>query len=180
VRGLRSQRFARLIREWRAALEGLPAAPRDPAAADLAAMRIRRMHRRVLRQGSAITASSPPEALHDLRKRCKELRYLLESFASLHDPATHQRAVKELKGLQDCLGEFQDCEVQQHEIRMFAAQMMNDRDVPATALLAMGELAGRVGLQERAARGKFAGRFSEFASLGAQQRFRALTTGVHS
>ena len=134
----------------------------------------------MLRQGSAITASSPAEDLHDLRKRCKELRYLLESFASLHDPATHQRAVKELKGLQDCLGEFQDCEVQQHEIRMFAAQMMNDRDVPATALLAMGELAERVGLRERAARGKFAGRFSEFASAGTQQRFRALTTGARS
>jgi len=180
VRSLRSQRFARLIRDWRAALESLPAAPRGPAAADLAAERIRRVHRRVLRQGGAITDSSPAENLHDLRKRCKELRYLLESFASVHDPATHQRAVKELKGLQDCLGEFQDCEVQQHEIRMFAAQMMNDREVPATALLAMGELAGRVGLRERAARGKFAGRFREFASAETQQRFRALTAGVRS
>ena len=53
------------------------------------------------------------------------------------------RQYRELKGLQDCLGEFQDCQVQQHEIRMFAAQMMTDRDVPATALLAMGELAAR-------------------------------------
>ena len=31
-------------------------------------------------QGAAITAISPPESLHDLRKRCKELRYLLEIF----------------------------------------------------------------------------------------------------
>jgi CHAD domain-containing protein len=175
VRGLRSQRFARLAREWRAALEGLPAAPRGQAAADLAARSIRRAYRRVLRQGRAIDASSPAENLHDLRKRCKELRYLLESFASLHDPATHERAVKGLKGLQDCLGEFQDCEVQQHEIRMFAAQMMSDSEVPATALLAMGELAGQVALRERDARGKFAGRFREFASAGSELRFRALT-----
>ncbi len=175
VRGLRSSRFARLTGEWRAALEGLPATPGGPPVADLAAGRIRRAHQRVLRQGRAITASSPAENLHDLRKRCKELRYLLESFMSLHDPAIHERAVKELKGLQDCLGEFQDCEVQQHEIRMFAAQMMSDPKVPATALLAMGELAGRVGLRERDARGKFAGRFREFASTGAQLRFRALT-----
>jgi CHAD domain-containing protein len=183
VRGLRSARFTRLIREWRAALESLqattqgPAAARGPDAADLAAASIRRAHRRVLQQGSAITASSPPERLHDLRKRCKELRYLLESFASLHDPATHRRAVKELKGLQDCLGEFQDGQVQQHEIRMFAEQMMSDRNVPATALLAMGELAAGVGLQQVQARSQFAGRFREFASLATQQRFRTLTAG---
>ena len=96
----------------------------------------------------------------------------------MHDPAAAERAVKELKGLQDCLGEFQDCEVQQHEIRMFAAQMIGDPGVPATALLAMGELAGRVGLRERAARGKFAGRFREFASAGTQLRFRTLTMGT--
>ena len=178
VRGLRSRRFARLTHEWRTALEGLPALPGGPGAADLAARSIRRAHRRVLRQGRAITASSPAENLHDLRKRCKELRYLLESFTSLHDPAAAERAVKELKGLQDCLGEFQDCEVQQHEIRMFAAQMMSDPGVPATALLAMGELAGRVGLRERGARGKFAGRFREFASAGTQLRFGALTGGT--
>jgi CHAD domain-containing protein len=184
VRGLRSQHFSRLIREWRAALESLPATARGPAtgrgpaAADLAADRIRRTHRRVLRQGRAITADSPPENLHDLRKRCKELRYLLESFASLHDPATHRRVVKELKGLQDCLGEFQDGQVQQHEIRMFAAQMMSDRDVPATALLAMGELAARVGLQQLRARSQFAGRFGEFASVGNQERFATLTGGA--
>ena len=161
-------------------LEGLPATAQGPATADLAADRIRRTHRRVLRQGRAITASSPPERLHDLRKRCKELRYLLESFASLHDPATHRRAVKELKGLQDCLGEFQDGQVQQHEIRMFAEQMMSDRNVPATALLAMGELAAGVGLQQMQARSQFAGRFREFASLATQQRFRTLTAGAAS
>ena len=88
VRGLRSARFTRLTREWRlrwpqAATQG-PAAGRGPDAADLAAASIRRAHRRVLRQGRAITSGSPPERLHDLRKRCKELRYLLESFASLH------------------------------------------------------------------------------------------------
>ncbi len=178
VRGLRSQRFSRLIGEWRAALEGLAATAQGPSAAELAAERIRRTHRRVLRQGRAITTSSPPESLHDLRKRCKELRYLLESFASLHDPATHRRAVKELKGLQDCLGEFQDCQVQQHEIRMFAAQMMSDRDVPATALLAMGELAAQVGLRELQARSQFAGRFEDFASAQNEQRFRTLATGA--
>ena len=37
--------------------------------------------------------------------------------------------VKSLKGLQDCLGEFQDGEVQREAIRGFAAQMLARRDV---------------------------------------------------
>jgi CHAD domain-containing protein len=130
----------------------------------------------VMKRGSAITPDSPPGNLHDLRKRCKELRYLLEFFASLHDPAIHQQAVRDLKGLQDCLGEYQDCQVQQHEIRMFAAQMMAQRQVPVTALLAMGELAGRIARRERRARREFAGQFADFANAASQHRFGALTS----
>ena len=164
-----------MTKAWREALTG-PAPRRGVTAARLAADRIRRANRKVLRQGSAITADSPPESLHDLRKRCKELRYLLEFFALLHDPAIHQQAVRDLKSLQDCLGEYQDCQVQQHEIRMFAAQMMAQREVPVTALLAMGELAGQIARRERRARREFAGRFADFAADASQQRFLALTS----
>ena len=129
----------------------------------------------MLRQGRAISADSPAEQLHDLRKRCKELRYLLEIFASVFDPQAYQRALKDLKGLQDCLGEFQDRQVQQEELREFAAQMMADREMPATALLAMGELAGGIGRAQRRARDEFAERFGEFASPASDQRFQDLT-----
>jgi len=177
ARALHSRRFLDLIKAWRKELAA-PAPRRGITAAALAADRIGRAHRKVLKRGAAITPDSPPESLHDLRKRCKELRYLLEFFASLHDPALHQQAVRDLKGLQDCLGEYQDCQVQQHEIRMFAAQMMTDRDVPATALLAMGELASKIARRERRARREFADRFADFASATSQHRFRALTSGA--
>ena len=175
ARALRSARFVSLTRDWRAALTRQRPARRRRTAARLAAERIRLAHRRVLRAGAAITADSPPESLHELRKRCKELRYLLEFFASLHDPAIHRQAVRELKGLQDCLGTYQDCQVQQHEIRMFATQMMQEHRVPVTALLAMGELAGQIAAREHQARGEFGGRFADFATAANQQRFRALT-----
>ncbi len=174
ARGLRSARFARLSSDWRAALSGLDPASGGPAM-DLATARLRRAHRRVLRQGLVISPDSPAERLHDLRKRCKELRYLLEFFASLFDPQAHQHAVKDLKGLQDCLGEFQDRQVQQQELREFASQMIADRDIPATALLAMGELAGQLGLRQQRARREFAGRFRDFASPASEHRFRVLT-----
>ncbi len=65
--------------------------------------------------------------------------------------------------------------MQQEELREFAAQMIADRDVPATALLAMGELAGGIGRAQQRARDEFAERFGEFASPGSDRRFQELT-----
>jgi len=177
ARGLRSARFARLRRDWPDALASAAArpGPTRPSAARLAATRIARAHRRVLRDGGAITPASPPESLHELRKRCKELRYLLEFFGSLYDPGEHWRAVRELKALQDCLGEFQDTQVQREEIRDFAAQMMDQRAAPAATLLAMGEIAAGLAARQQRARGEFTGRFRDFASPAGQSRIRALT-----
>ena len=123
--GCAPARFARLISDWRAALTGLAPGRGGPPAMDLAAARLAPGAPEGAAPGPAITPDSPAEQLHDLRKRCKELRYLLEFFASLFEPQAHQRAVKDLKGLQDCLGEFQDRQVQQQELREFAGQMMH-------------------------------------------------------
>jgi CHAD domain-containing protein len=176
ARGLRSAKFAGLAREWQHDLKQVAAAPgRRPATGKFAAERIRRAHRRVLRSGGAIDASSPPQALHDLRKSCKELRYLLEVFASLHDPGEQWRAVNELKALQDCLGEFQDTEVQQTELRAFAKKMVAELREPAETVLAMGEIAAGLAVRQRAARGEFAALFATFASARGQARIDALT-----
>ena len=174
AKGLRSARFARLRREWRQALASAATSATRPSAARLAASRIARAHRRVLRDGNAITPSSPPERLHELRKRCKELRYLLEFFGSLYDPGEHWRAVRELKALQDVLGEFQDTQVQHDEIRAFADQMMAQRAAPAATLLAMGEITVGLAARQRQARSEFAGRFRDFASPASLSRIRTL------
>jgi len=179
ARGLRAARYRQLASRWRHDLEQVIASPgRRPSAGKFAASRIATAHQRVLRGGGAIEATSPPQALHDLRKSCKELRYLLEVFASLHDPAEQWRAVNELKALQDCLGEFQDTEVQRAELRAFAAQMMADRSAPAETLLAMGEIAAALAVRQRSARSEFSGRFAEFASTRGQARIKALTAAA--
>jgi CHAD domain-containing protein len=174
TRGLRSARFAQLTSGWRAALGGVRATRRRPTVAQLADARIAAAHRKALRDGELITAASPAQSLHDLRKRCKELRYLVEMFGSLHDPAQRWQAVRELKALQDCLGEFQDAEVQRAEIRAFAVQMLADRSAPAETLLAMGEIAAGLAVRQRQARGKFDGKFADFASPASQARLSAL------
>jgi CHAD domain-containing protein len=173
-RGLRSARFTRLAGTWRAALADVRQPRKRPTVAQLADQRISAAHRKALESGLLITATSPAQSLHDLRKRCKELRYLVEMFGSLHDPAQRWQAVRELKALQDCLGEFQDAEVQRAEIRAFAAQMLADGSAPAATLLAMGEVAAGQALRQRKARSDFDGRFAAFASPASQARLSGL------
>ena len=175
-RALRSARFAAVTGDWRKALL-VPREARGRAglrAAGLSADRTRRADGRVLKLGSAITPGSPPESLHTLRKRGKELRYVLEFFASLYDPQAYRAVLSDLKRLQDCLGDFQDSQVQQEEIQSLAAAMLTAGAAPAPTLLAMGELAAHLGVRQRQARAEFAERFAGFAGDPGRRRMAAL------
>jgi CHAD domain-containing protein len=186
-RALRSPRFRDLAQQWRAALttlgekggRGRVAAIRsgEISAASLAAERTRRAFVKVAKRGAAITPDSPHESLHDLRKRCKELRYALEFFAPLHDPATYGAVVGDLKRLQDCLGDFQDSEVQIAEIRSLATAMQATGEAPAVTLLAMGETTGGLAATQAAARADFERRFAAFAGIDGQRRMSVLLRG---
>ncbi|HEX6520211.1 MAG TPA: CHAD domain-containing protein [Streptosporangiaceae bacterium] len=193
--GLRSTRFRAIIHDWRKALVEVRDAPgrrRRQQASALAADRTGRAYRRIIRQGAVITAQSPPESLHDLRKRGKELRYLLEFFASLYPPAEYRRVVGDLKKLQDCLGEFQDSQIQREEIAVLGEALLSEsvrnRPVrrtqaaghwaaPAATLLAMGEIAAGLAVRQQDARADFGRRFASFASTAGQQRIHALLGG---
>ena len=109
--------------------------------------------------GRAIDDDKPAEDLHELRKVGKELRYLLEFFASLYPAEVVKPMVKSLKGLQDMLGRFQDREVQANSLRELAPEVAEPR-----ALMAMGVLVERFMQEEAAARAEFADRFGAFAS----------------
>lgn len=170
--GLRSPRFRSLMDDWRKALEGILSTrtrKRQPASA-LAAERTSRAIALLVRHGSAIAATSPAESLHDLRKRGKEVRYLLEFFAPIYDAAAYRLVVSDLKKLQDCLGEFQDSQVQREEIAVLAESMP---PVVGT-LLAMGEISARLAASQQAARADFSARFARFAAPASQRRIMEL------
>jgi CHAD domain-containing protein len=178
ARGLRSDRFRALTRDWRARLvQGGPVSP--GTAGLLAAERTRVAFARVAKRGAAITPDSPAESLHDLRKRCKELRYALEFFAPLHEPAAYAKVTGDLKRLQDCLGDFQDTEIQIGEIRVLAAAMLAQGEAPAVTLLAMGEITAGLAVRQCAARADFERRFAAFAGIEGQRRVSALLRGRH-
>lgn len=141
--------------------EGAPLATRPVAG--VAAEKIRRAHRRVVRAGRAITPGSPPTDLHELRILAKELRYALELYGSLYPPEPLGALVKELKRLQDNLGEFQDNEVHAAELRAFAGLLHGEGDA-AAAVMAMGVLGACFTERQAVARERFAERFEAFAS----------------
>ena len=171
VRGLRSQRYRRLRADWDLALDRLgdEGIAGGPTAGDLADQAIRRAASRVLRGGRSVTAESPATDLHDLRKRCKELRYALEVFAPVVDAAIRKKVVGDLKDLQDVLGRFQDTEVQRRALRSFAEEMMAD-GTAAEAVLAMGELIGHLDAEQDRARAEFDTAFATFARPAGVQR----------
>ncbi|HEY8524820.1 MAG TPA: CHAD domain-containing protein [Acidimicrobiales bacterium] len=131
--------------------------------ARVAGRRIRRVYARMVEMGTTIDDTSPAEALHNLRKRGKELRYLLELFGGLWSAATVKPMVKRLKGLQDVLGTHQDREVQAASLRALAPELADVLGGP-DALLALGVLVERLEQEQREARGRFAERFAEFAA----------------
>ena len=175
---LRGPRFRAITDDWRKALLEIRDAGgprrRRPAAAALAVTTTGHAFRRLAAHGAAITQDSPPESLHDLRKRAKELRYLLEFFAPLHDPVAYRKVVGDLKSLQDCLGDFQDSQVQREEIHALADAMLAERAAPAATLLAMGEIAAKLTLSQAVARAEFTTRFARFAGPAGRDRIRVL------
>jgi CHAD domain-containing protein len=169
VRALRSQRTRTLLADWKRLLDRLEDLPEDerPDAArpirEIAARRVATVSRQMVRSGERIDEQSPPVALHDLRKKGKELRYLLEFFAPLFPEQTVQPMVRTLKALQDSLGRFQDREIQAATLRSFGEQIASQEDGPA-ALMAMGMLVERLERQQADARAEFAQRFAPFAA----------------
>jgi CHAD domain-containing protein len=130
----------------------------------LAAHRIRKMHSKMVTMGTAIAPDSPPEQYHELRKKGKELRYLLELFgAPLFEPDVVRPLIKALKGLQDVLGTHQDREVQIEMLRELGHELVSRPGGPR-ALMAIGTLIDRLEADAAQARGRFAVSFDEFAS----------------
>ncbi len=185
-RDLRSRRFNRLLKDWRhlaaqSVEAGPPAGDETPkagmAVGQLSAGRIHRAYRRVLKDGAKIGPETPAEALHELRKDCKKLRYLMEFFRSLYPDKDIGKAIKVLKNLQENLGDFQDFEVQQDQLRSYG------REMSVAGLMCPATEAGILALvrhledRQTAARREFAARFKNFSAKSNRQRFERLFAG---
>lgn len=175
---LRSPQYHELLADWRAFLTQ----PNPQHAATnaqtpvktLADARIWKLFRRTLKQGRAIADDSPAENLHDLRKTCKKLRYLLEFFRSLYPEEAITPSIKQLKKLQDYLGEFQDTHARIDLLGHLAETLRIDPQIPTKTLLATGMLLAALDNRQAQLRTEFPKRFGRFDDAHNRVRFREL------
>ena len=175
---LRGRRTGRVLRDWSAHLEELVELPLEdrPRASEpiagLAGERIVKLYRAMVREGRRIGPESPDEELHELRKRGKELRYMLELFGGeLFTEDVVGPLVKALKSLQDVLGRHQDRHVQVEQLRSLADELARRRGGPQ-ALIAVGVALRALREDALAARSEFAERFSAFAAAEIRRAVR--------
>jgi len=177
VRLVDGREYLTLVREWRRTLRDLDASGPDGEGKDtpvenLARTVIGKRFERVLRRGRIIERTTPDEALHTLRIDCKKLRYMLEFFASLYPAREIADFIKQLKRLQDNLGDFNDLSFQQIELNSFLKGMR--KGTRLTTAAAVGALIAKLEYRQRDVRGQFAATFDAFAAAENRRRFKRL------
>ena len=180
VKVLDSARYRKLLAGWRdfltqqtdsATAPDLP----TPSLREAAGERIWRVYRKARKQGLAITPDSPAEDLHELRKTCKKLRYLLDGLPGLYPDRALSAALKPLKNLQNLLGDFQDCSVQVEHLENYAQALRANPKVPVETFMALGVLIDHLERRSHQLREHFAQDFAGFASRASKRHFRDLT-----
>ncbi len=91
---------------------------------EIAGKVIRKRHSQIIKLGRKLNDRSGDENFHQLRIECKKLRYLLEFFDSLLPKKELDLLVKNLKRMQENLGNYNDYSMQQKFLMTF----LNDRN----------------------------------------------------
>lgn len=181
---LRSARYSTMLAAWEAYLGSTPINHPTQANAqltikELADQRLWKVYKQAIKEGEAIDLHSPPEILHELRKTCKKLRYLMEFFQHLYAERRIASLVKQLKRLQDVLGDYQDYATQQKRLRQFS-QEMQASNAPDKTITAMALLIEDFDKRKNKAREHFTWQFSAFKKPENHAAFHALFATQHS
>jgi CHAD domain-containing protein len=181
--GLNSDDYRSFLLEWDDFLSTGPPTLEDDSTPNaskpvinLAKKRIYKRYRKVIRDGESILMDPQveDEKLHALRIECKKLRYLLEFCASLFPFDEVHTLVKQLKYLQDNLGDFNDFVVQSNYLIHIGQELMLDGDALRFALASIGCLVGHLEDEKDIVRNEFGSTFRSFAAKDNQLRYRKL------
>ena len=172
---LRSERLSGFLRDWREWLLGVAAlADASAPLLDVASRSIGRLYRRMLKRAPLAGAGLYSEALHELRKTGKQLRYLLEAFRSLYLEEDIELIVAQLRKLQNVLGDIVDFHVQRTHLLEWRERLGAQPDIPPGAMVAMERLAERFDALEKQAAERFLGRYARFAAPETRTRIDRL------
>lgn len=147
----------------------------DQSAHVYASERIWQHYRKVRKAAESIGPDTPDAEIHELRIRCKKLRYLMEFFAPVFPKPALSKLLKALKRLQENLGLFNDYSVQQEKLQALLAAPEKGRGQSsleiAQSLGALIAVLHRMQLEERE---KILSRLVQFNRPGLQQTFSDL------
>jgi len=172
--------YRRMFDDWIAFLEApTPRRSRLRRAAlpvaGVARERIAKMRRRSLREGGEVRPDGPVEAVHELRKTCKRLRYLIDAFRGVLDADEVTRALVVLKEFQDYLGKYNDLHVQIGVISEIEAELRRVGERGDRRLLrSVDGLLEVLRAREQELRQGLAARFAAYAGKRTSRRFAAL------
>ena len=97
----------------------------------------------------------------------------MEFFQSLYHESQINHFIKNLKGLQEVLGNFQDLSVQENTLKLFSEEMLNNHS-HANTLLAMGVLIQNLETFRGNARKDFSSKFATFRHEENYSAFKSL------
>ncbi len=129
-------------------------------------------YKKVLKEGSVLTVQSPDKGFHELRITCKKLRYLMEFFSSLFPADKMEIAIKQLKKLQDNLGDFNDLSVQIETLDQFLTNATKKKNT-----VLVQEISGLIAVlnfKKLQLREEFHSLFKVFSSKENEQLFKGM------
>ncbi len=171
----RSDEYAKITHDLTALTETTgrlePGPNADRGAYRYACALIWKRYRKICKRARSISDETPDDTVHALRIDCKKLRYLMESFGPLFPADDFRTILKPLKKLQDVLGKFNDCSVQQQKLQEFIDQ---HSDAKAQLAMAAGGLIAVLNQRQRAERAKVIANLQHFDSPNIRRVFRVL------
>ncbi len=166
VRSLHSKQYQQILTDWSQLLDGKDMPPTgekgDIPIGILAGKIIHKRFRRILEDGNNIHRGTPDSELHKLRIQCKKLRYCLEFFATLYEPQHMKQFIKQLKMLQNNLGDFNDLSVQQEMLADYLSRIRPGSRKSQELAASIGGLMTDLATQHHWVRAHFEKTFSHF------------------
>jgi inorganic triphosphatase YgiF len=112
-------------------------AERQKLARQFVATEVQRRLKSLLRDSRKIERLAPAEQ-HRIRLRAKKLRYMIEPFGDLIPPKRFREGVSSLHGIQDALGDLNDCEVNRKLVLAYATEVLAGDGDDHSPLVAAG------------------------------------------
>ncbi len=142
----------------------------------LVGKKLQKQYRKICQAADVIDAATADEALHTLRIEGKKLRYLLELFGDLFDRQALKPLVRQLKGLQDSLGRFNDCAVQSR----FLADLSQQERLTGEELASLAGLTAALYNRQLQERRQTMLKLADFADDSVARQVRRLVADLES